>query len=297
VPADRAGATRPVVGAVLAAAGACSFGVTVTIGRSLATAGLGATTVLGMRFTGAALPLVAWDVLARRGRARPGERLRSLALGVLYALESTLFFFALEHGTAAAVALLFYSYPAIVTLVEGAMGTTRIGRPVVTALCLSAAGTATIVLAGANIGITGAGVAFALCSASTFALYLLLSDRFLVRSDAVAKAGWVALGCGLSHFARGIVSGSLHDPAGHWPALLGNGLATASAFAFMFAGLRLLGPARTSVVLTLEAFAAIVLAAVFLGESIGAVQLVGGVAILAGAVLVARAPVPADEAP
>jgi drug/metabolite transporter (DMT)-like permease len=82
----------------------------------------------------------------------------------------------------------------------------------------------------------------------------------------------------------------MHSPSGHVPALVANGVVTASAFFCMFAGLRLLGPSRTSVVMTLEAFFGIVFAAVFLGETLGGLQIAGGAAILFGAALVASAP-------
>ncbi|MBV9255827.1 MAG: DMT family transporter, partial [Actinobacteria bacterium] len=68
--------------------------------------------------------------------------------------------------------------------------------------------------------------------------------------------------------------------------------ATASAFTFMFAGLRRIGPSRTSVIMTLEALCAVVLAAIFLGEELRPLQLVGGAGILAATVLIgtSRAP-------
>ena len=67
-------------------------------------------------------------------------------------------------------------------------------------------------------------------------------------------------------------------------------MATAVAFACMFAGLSRLGASRTAVVMTLEAFVAVTLAAAFLGESLVAAQVVGGAAIVAAAVVVSRAP-------
>jgi drug/metabolite transporter (DMT)-like permease len=228
-------------------------------------------------------------VLRWRGPA-PGERSRLFALGLVYTLESTLFFMALERGTAAAVALLFYSYPAVVTVLELVFGSGRPTPAVVVALTASIAGSAVVAVAGADVSISAAGIALALLSSAVFSLYLLAGDRVVPRSDAVAKATWTALGCGVGQLARGVVDGSLQSPAGHLPALLGNGVVTAGAFAGMFAALPLLGPSRTSVVMTLEAVFAIVLAAAFLGEELGGLQIAGGAAILAGAVLVAASP-------
>lgn len=285
------------LGALFAAFGAASYGTTIVLGRSLAKARLGAPTVLSIRFLLAAVILLGLQYSLRRGSGARGELVRLLVLGVVYAIESTLFFMALERGTAAAVALLFYSYPVIVTVLEVAGGAGRPSTAVLGALAASVVGSALVAVAGAgaDVSITTTGIALALLSAVSFSFYLLATDRVVPRSDALAKAAWVALGCGLTHLVRGVAGGALHSPWGHVPALVANGVATASAFAFMFAGLHLLGASRTAVVMTLEAVFAIVLAAIFLGEELGALQIVGGAAILAGAVVVAlspRAPVP-----
>lgn len=281
---------RLAIGAVFAAGGAAAYGSTIVFGRSLATDGFGAATVLSFRFLVAAgLLFVLGGALRWRGPA-PGERGKLFVLGLVYTVESTLFFMALERGTAAAVALLFYSYPAVVTLLELAVGTGRPTVAVVVALAASIAGSALVAAAGADVSITGAGVAFALLASAVFSLYLIAGDRAVPRSDAVAKATWTAFGCGAGQLARGLVDGSLQSPAGHLPELLANGVVTAAAFAGMFAALPLLGPSRTSVVMTLEAVFAIVFAAAFLGEELGVLQVVGGAAILTGAVLVAASP-------
>jgi drug/metabolite transporter (DMT)-like permease len=283
---DRANA----VGVLFAASGAASYGATIAFGRSLAKARLGAPTVLSMRFGVAALLLFAVGWVARRPGPATGERVVLFLLGLVYTVESTLFFMALERGTAAAVALLFYSYPVVVTVLDFVTGAARPSRRVLLALCASIGGSAVVAVAGADVSITAAGIAFSLSSATLFAFYLFAGDRAVVRSDAVAKATWTALGCGVGHLVRGVATSSLHSPSGHLPALVANGVVTASAFFCMFAGLRLLGPSRTSVVMTLEAFFGILFDAVFLGESLGGLQIAGGVAILFGAALVASSP-------
>jgi drug/metabolite transporter (DMT)-like permease len=281
-------ASRPLTGTVLAAAGAFSYGVTIVFNRSLAKAGLGPPTALGLRFTLAGLLLLA--LLSATGRpllplAR--ERRACLVLGLAYAVESTFFFMALERGTAAAVTLLFYAYPAIVTVAELAGGRGRPSGRVLAALALSATGSMVVVVAGAEVSITTAGILLALCSAVAFSLYLMASHRLVGRSDAMTTGAWVALACGLTHLARGALTAGFRSPAGQWPALLGNAVATAAAFSLMFAGLRRLGPARTAVVMTLEAVFGVGLAAAFLHEALRPVQVGGGALVLTGAVLVA----------
>ena len=245
-----------------------------------------------------ALTLFALLAVLRRGLLpAAGERLRPLLLGAVgYAVESSLFYSALQRGTAAAVALLFYAYPAIVTVLELVSGAVRASPRLVVALGLSIAGTALIVVSGGDVSITTAGVVLALGSALTFAFYLLASRRVVTRTDAMVNAAWVAAGASLSLTVHGAATGALRDPGSDWWLMVANGVATAAAFSLMFAALGRLGASRTAVVMTLEALSAVVLGALLLGESIGGVQLLGGAAILAAVLLISAAQ-PAAELP
>src|SRR3954466_9679738 len=177
---DRSARTY-LVGTAFAGAGAFSYGVTVVLGRSLAKDGLGAPTVLGARFSTAALLLFVVVAPSRRPLLPvPGERVAAVCLGIAYAIESTFFFMALERGTAAAVAMLFYSYPVIVTLLEMAAGRGRPSLAVTAALMCSAGGAALVAVAGADVSISGTGILFALASACSFAVYLLAGDHAVV---------------------------------------------------------------------------------------------------------------------
>lgn len=244
--------------------------------------------MLAVRFGVAGLALVG-VLLARRRSVlpSPGERLRALLLGLVgYGFESTLFFMGLERGTAAAVALLFYAYPAVVTLIEAVVRRQVPNRRSLVALALAGGGTAVVVAAGGAVTISSAGAAIALGSACSFALYLLVSHAVIHRTDSLTLSAWIALGASLSFVARGVVFGGLVQPGHHWPVMILNGIATASAFTLMFAGMRRIGPSRTSVIMTLEALCAVVLAAVFLGEELRPLQLVGGAGILAATILI-----------
>ena len=269
--------------------GAFSFGVTVVLGRTLAEAGFNAETVLGLRFGCSALLLFAGLTAAGRSLVPvPGERWAAFLLGAVgYAVEASFFYAALQRGSTAAVTLLFYSYPAVVTIFDAVLRRRAPSRATVLALLLASAGTAVVVAAGADIDISTAGIGFAVGAATLFAVYVMVSDRLLVRTDALAGAAWVSGATALSLFAKGALTGALVAPTGRWWQVVLNGLASASAFAFLFVALRRLGPAHTSVTLTLEAFFAIVLAALFIDEHLRAVQLLGGAGLLAAAVVIA----------
>lgn len=267
-----------------------SYGVTIVCNRTLAKHGFGPQATLSIRFGVSAAVLFGLLALLRRPLLPvAGERLRPLLLGAIgYALESSLFYSALQRGTAAAVALLFYVYPAVVTVAELSVGRIRATRRLLGALALSVAGTALIVVTGADVSISAAGVVFALASALSFAAYLLVSGRAVLRTDPMVNGAWVAAGASLSLTVQGLATGGLRAPGDDAWLMLLNGLATAAAFSLMFAALGRLGPSRTAVVMTLEALSAVVLGALLLGEVIGPVQLAGGAAILAATVLISR---------
>jgi drug/metabolite transporter (DMT)-like permease len=277
------------VGVLLAAIGAMSYGVTVVVGEDLADAGLGPTTSLGVRFAvGGVLLLL---VLRLRGiPLLPSRRtlVIGLALGVAYATESTFFFSALERGTAAAVALIFYVYPAMVTVIELLRGRETPHRSTFIALGLSICGAAIVVIGGGQVSITAAGVLLAVAAAGTFSLYMLVGREFGRAVDPMLVAFWVSIGASLSNLGRGVVSSELVDPSGRLLEIVLYGAATALAFTLTFAAMNRIGAARVAVVMTLEAVASVVMAAVFLGESLNAVQVVGGVAVVGGAVVIAR---------
>jgi len=288
VPADRG----HVIGSVCAGTGAAAYGITIVIGRDLASHGFDSATVLGIRFGFGGLILVAALVAARRPLLPvAGERVAALLLGVIgYATESTFFYLGLAHGSAAAVALLFYLYPAVVTLLEIALTRTRPSPATIGALVLSATGTALVAASGSRVEISAAGVGFTVTSAVAFSIYLLTGERLMRRTDALTTGAWVAVGASASLLTRAALLHGIHVRPGHWPELIAYGAATAAAFTLMFAALRRIGSSRTAVVMTLEAVFAIVLAAIFLHERISAAQAVGGVAILAAAVIIGLTP-------
>ena len=285
----------------LASLGAFSFGCTVLFSRTVARDQLAPSVALGIRFGVAGVLLL--GLLAARHRPLlppPGDRLAAVALGLfVYAIESTFFYMGLQRGTAAAVALIFYAYPAVIALAETVTGAIRLRARTVVALVLSISGSAVVAVGGGRVAITATGVLFVCGSIVMFSAYTLLSDRVLPRTDSLTAATWTAIGASIGVTLFGAGRGQLEMPSGHaFAVLVANGVATAAAFTLFFMVLDRIGPTRTGICMALEAVTGIVLAAIFLGESVRPVVAVGGVAVLAGAVLaalVAPAPIEALE--
>jgi drug/metabolite transporter (DMT)-like permease len=296
--------TRPrraeAVGGSFVAVAALQFGVVVVLGKLVERSGLPVGSMLAVRFAIAALGLaIALWALRQPLLPAPGERLPLAVLGVLgYAVESSLFFLALNHGQAAAVTLLFFTYPVFVALASIALGRGRPGLLVGGSLLCAVAGASIVVASSGGLAIRPLGVAFAVGAALTFTGYLLGVDHVMKRTRPLAASMWVSAfaATGLAAFA--LVSGNAEAPSGgvQWARLAGMGVATAGAFVCLFVGLRRLGPVRTAIVAAMEPLAATFLAAWFLSEPIRGGVAAGGVLILIGAVAasVARAAPPGE---
>jgi drug/metabolite transporter (DMT)-like permease len=274
----------------LAMLAAFCFGCTIVLQRWVAKEGVTSATALSLRFTMAGVILL--GALRFGGRPLlppPGERVRAIFLGAgLYTFEATCFYLALERGTAAAVALLFYLYPAVVTIVEIALGTMRVRRVTMVSLLLALVGGMIVALGGGRVAISPAGIAFVLGSVALFSTYVVLGHRLIPRTDALTAATWTALGAAGGVALLGIGSQALERPSGAaLLAITATATATAVAFTLFFVVLARLGPSRTAIVMALEAVFGVVLSAIFLGEGLRPVVLVGGASILAGAVLAA----------
>jgi drug/metabolite transporter (DMT)-like permease len=279
------------VGAIISAASALGYAFTVIFGASLARAGLGAPTVLSIRFGLSGLGLLGLcRLLGRPLRPAQGQRLRIFLLGaVVYAAESGTFFSAVVHSSAATAAVVVYVYPVLVTTFESLVHRRGPSRNMVLALCLSVGGTALVAGAGGDVEIKVVGVLLALGSAALFATYLMVGARVTSSSDPFATAGWVSLGAGCTFGVIALAGDGYGAAAGHGPALVGNAIANVVAFGMMFAALQRFTPSRAAVVFTLEAVFAVVLSALLLGEALAPLQGLGAAGVLLGAVVVLRA--------
>ena len=274
----------------LGAAGAFAFGCTILFSRTVARDNLPPPVALGIRFGVAGLLLLGVLVVTRRPLLPPpGERVFAITLGfVVYAVESTCFYLGLEHGTAAAVALIFYAYPAVIAITEVVLGAARWRARTFVALALAVSGSSVVAIGGGRLAISTSGVFFVGASIVMFSAYVLVSDRVFVRTDSITAATWTAIGASMGTATFGVLRGDLEAPSGHaLAALFANGLATAAAFTLFFVVLDRIGATRTAIVMALEAVTGIVLTAVFLGESVRPVVALGGAAVLAGAVIAA----------
>jgi drug/metabolite transporter (DMT)-like permease len=224
----------------------------------------------------------------------------------------TCYFVAITRLPVGVALLIEYLGPVFVLTWTRFVMRSRISRTAVFGAMLSICGLACVVeiwSVGSNGGFSPVGLAFAvgaaLCQASYFLLsahgdesvdpLLMIAAGTLVGAAALAFVSrawslpWSALGHSVEVGHHGSVPG--------WTLLLYVSLvSTVIAYVTGVFAVRRLSPPVASVVGTLEAVVATVLAWVLLGEHLGPAQITGGVIVLAGA-LVAQLHTPALDAP
>lgn len=287
--AERTGSRERVAGVVLVAVSGASFGTLAIFARYAYRAGGEPTAVLFLRFTVAAMVLVA--VLAVRREALPRGRalLPLVGLGAIgYVGQSLAYFTALTYASVALVSLLLYLFPVIVVLLSRVFLGERLTRVRGTALALALAGSALTV--GSGAGGRPLGVVLGIVSAVLYALYIVIGSRVTAGVGAIPAATVIVGSAALSFGLVVLVTRPAfpHGALGAF-AILGLALvATVVAIVTFFAGLARLGPTDSSTLSTFEPVVTVLLAATLLGERVTPLQLAGGALILGAVLLLAR---------
>ncbi|TLM81423.1 MAG: DMT family transporter, partial [Actinobacteria bacterium] len=250
--------------------------------------------LLTWRFVFASLLLAVVATAAKRGSLRVplSDVGRFATLAVTgYGLASICFFFALIYADAAIVAVLLYTYPAIVTVVSWILGMQRPDWRKALAVAVTFLG-CVLVMDPFHPGVTvkPMGILLGLGAAAGYSSFNLLSHRWLPgRSRLVMMTYTFGIAAAFAGAICLLGGGSL-STAGWAPQvwwLLGAIvlMPTFGAILLYLEGIRGLGPAQAAVISTLEPLFTIALAAiVFPEQRLAPIQLVGAAIVLAGVV-------------
>jgi drug/metabolite transporter (DMT)-like permease len=275
------------VGSLASVAMAVLFAFVVIFGKEVQAGNL-PFVMLAFRFGCQSLLLFAALLLLRRPLLpEPGERLAlAIAGSIGYGSEAAFYFTALNHGSAAAVTLLFYTYPVWVMLVTIVLDRRAPQRMLFAALGLAIVGSALVILGSGTAQIEGIGILLALCTSLAYTSYLVGTDRHVKTTDPLTAATWLGVGACAANVVYAFVFGATTLPdAGDWWLIAAMALFSAGAFAGMLAGLQLVGAVRNAIIGVLEPLTVAVLAYVFLDEAVTVAVAFGGALILGGAVL------------
>jgi drug/metabolite transporter (DMT)-like permease len=212
-------------------------------------------------------------------------RLKILAAGSFLAAAAVLAFLALERLPVATAIVLFYTFPAMVAVASLFLGE-RLSGVGWAALAMTLIG---IILTVPDFGqgLSGdalAGVVLALLNALAVTLYYLVSSRLLRGQDGTAYASaWSVMGSFLPLLVLALFRPVAAPADGQaWLNMMGLVVvSTVMPVFFLNMGIQVIGPARSSIIATLEPVLTLIWATLFLGERLLPIQVVGGALILA----------------
>ena len=292
---------RTTLGYAMVATAAALFAVNGSVSKVVLDSGLSSLELAQIRSTCAALGLLAFLVAFARPNLRVGRRelLFLIAFGVVgVALVQWLYFVAIHNLPVGIALLIEFTAPLFVALFARFVYKEGIRRRIWVAVVLCLTGLALVVEIWTGVAFSTVGVSAALGGAFALTAYLLMAERERRQRDAVSLSFY--------GFLFAALFWAVVQPIWQFPwnvlddtvSLQGNlsehtapvwllvafvvVVGTMITFSLLTSGLRHIGATRASIVATLEPVIATVVAWVWLGETFGTAQLVGGAVVLAG---------------
>lgn len=287
-----------VTGAALVLGAAACFGTLGPISRLASDAGIDALGFSTWRSGLGAVLMIAFLAARRIGGRRElvalsdvpvRSRLAMLVAGVATTTLNLAIFIAFLRISIALSLLIFYLYPALVSVASVVWFGERLDRQRWAALALSLVGMVLVVSGPiGDLDLLGIGLAFLAAVSQTV---YVLAARHGYGSVPSIQASTFFLGfAGAAYLLIGVAIGSsaadaLPSPQA-WPLLLlaGSIGAAIPSFAYM-SGIRRIGASRAAILATIEPVVGVLLAAALLGEVPSPLQIFGGALILIAAVL------------
>ncbi len=281
---------RQLVGIGLVVVSGMAYGAMPVFAHYAYASGVTPTTLLFLRFSIAAVVLLA--VLALRGVPLPRGRtlLVFVLLGALgFGGISFSYFTALTLIPAGLVALLLYIYPALVTLLAALLLKEKLTRVRLLALGLAVGGSI-LTIGEVSGAVNPLGIVFAIAAALIYSGYILATDHFSAETSALQSTTVVICGAALVYTVAVLLQGpALPGTAAGWAGAVALALlSTVLAIGGFFAGMARIGPTNAALISTVEPVTALLLAALLLEEPLTPLRLLGGGLIITAVLLLTR---------
>jgi drug/metabolite transporter, DME family len=290
------------LGAVLIVVAAVCFGTLGPLSRFAEDAGVGALGLVTWRSAvGAACMALFLLVRAAIGRGSTFslrdlstvDRSVLVATAAANAILNLAVFAAFLRISIALTLLVFYLYPAYVAVASALCFGDRLDGTRWVALGVSLAGVMLVVAGAGNMGeldLIGIGLAFVAGVMQMF--YMLAARHWLAAIPGPQTAALTMGGAAIFYLLLALGTGqslSIAQPLASadalWPVLVAGTVGAGLPTVAYIVGIRLMGAPRAAILATLEPVVGVGLAALLLHEQPGVLQLVGGILIIAAAVL------------
>jgi len=288
-PADQS-ARRFQAGVVIALSSAVVVGWAPILGKIAYRAGVDPYTLVALRTLLAALFLWVFYLVRWREFIRISWRdlLGCLGMGAVNGVGSLFYYTGLQRLDASLASLLYTLYPIWVFIFLLASGH-EISRVAAGRLMLALVGLY-LVTGASPVQPDSLGVMLMLASAAAYGWHLVLGQWVLADVEARTVTLYVLTAMAIVVGAVRLASGQIVTPINlpGWEAILGLAIVTAFSRLMMFAGLRRLGGAQTSLLGITELFTTLLIAFIVLGERLSVSQWLGGALLVVSILLIGR---------
>ena len=299
IPGEAGRERRPAIGYAMVLSAALLFALNGTVSKVVLQSGISPLELTQVRATGAFLgfALVLAVIRPASLRLRRRELPYLIVFGIAgVALVQGLYFVSIGRLPIGIALLIEYIAPILIALWAWAVFKEPIRRRIWVALVLAVGGLAVVVEVWSGLSLDGVGVAAALAAAVAYAVYVLMAERAVKWRDPASLTAYGFLFAALFWAAIQPLwlfpAGRLDDSV----SLLGNVerfslpvwllllyvvvAGTMITFLLVAAALRHISATRVGILAMLEPVAASGVAFVWLGESFGTAQLLGGAVVL-----------------
>ncbi|UMZ73431.1 DMT family transporter [Natranaerofaba carboxydovora] len=280
-------------GIIVTSIAAAGFGSTTIFAQLAYNYGANVITLLTFRFGIAGiLFLLALYLTRTPWNLKLNQLLNLIGLGVIgYAFFTTLYFYGVSLIPASLAGFLLSIYPIVVCVVAYLLGDEIMTPSKVFAL-LTSKGGLLFVLGPAFEDADPIGIVAVLLAAGMYSLYIVGSNRMLKSVHWLPGSAVITISSGVSYLTGGLITNQLSLSISREVIYSGIGLAVLSTFLAIggfYLGLSVIGPAKASIVSTLEPVVTAFLAALIFNERLTIGQFIGGSFIILAIIILQRA--------
>lgn len=255
--------------------------------------GVNAQTMLLIRFSTASIIMFTY-IYYKHGTIKVSRRalFALFLLGVFgYTVQSRLYFSSVQYITPSMATMFLYTHPIMVGLLSFLIDKEKPTLKLFLATLISVIGL--FLILGSSLGkVNIIGILLAFGSAVVYSVYIVSSNRVIKKTPALLASAYIALFSALGSFILGSFSGGFDfsfSPIAWIPALGIALVSTVSAMLTFFKSMEYIGPTKTTIISLTEVLFTVVLSAIILHQFLTPLQMIGGVFVLLGAYLVAKA--------
>ena len=273
--------SKNIVGVLLVALSAASFGLLPIFAKLAYSAGTSTYTLLFLRFSVAAAFLFLLIFLKKLPLPSKRDMLIFFLLGAVgYVGHSLCYFTALNHASAGIVSLLFYTYPALVMVGSATFFKEKITIQKVSALGLAMVGA--FIIIGAEFQFKLFGIVLSVLAALLYSVHILISSKDVKEGMGIQSSAFISFGAAVAY-------GAMNLFMGFTPPTQVNGfiavamiamISTVLALWSLFTGLEKTGPSTASLVSILEPVVTVLSSVIILSEEITVNTILGGSLVL-----------------